>query len=78
MSLPKDAVILNELHIVEYMTDEGTFWDDVSRAGDGDDLTFGKALELIERARAIQITPLIADVLHEYVFEGDDEDEDYA
>lgn len=75
--LPEGVVILNELHIVEYMDPDGEIYkQDFSRSGDDGDLSAGKAFELAEWARAITIAPMVAELVHDFVFgEGDEDDE---
>lgn len=75
--VPKSAIILNQLHIVEYfdVVDEEIYRMDLSSGSDGEDIAMGKQLELVEWARSFAVTPLIAELVHEYVF-GESEDED--
>lgn len=75
LDIPPGAVVLNQLHIVEYLdpTDEEIYKIDLSAGADGSDLGMGKSLELIEWARSFTVSPLIADMVHEYVFGGDGE-----
>lgn len=71
--IPQDAVILNTLAIVEYLGSDGEIYkQDLSCAGDGDELSVGKAFELLEWGRAMTISPIIADMVHDYVFGDDD------
>lgn len=75
--LPEGAVVLNVLHIVEYMdAEDGEIYkEDFSHASDGSDLAMGKAFELIEWARSFTVSSMIAEMVHDYVFPGEDEDE---
>lgn len=76
--LPEGAVVLNVLHVVEYMDpdNEGIYKADYSHESDGSQLGMGKALELIEWARAFTISEMIADMVHDYVFGGEEGEED--
>ena len=73
--IPDNAVVLNTLNIVEYLDPEdGDIYKvDLSYGSDGDDLPTGKYLELAEWARMIASAPILADMIHDYVF-GDDDD----
>lgn len=77
--LPPTVIILNVLHVVEYIDpmDDKIYRVDLSRDNRGEDLPMGKQLELIEWARSFAISPLIAEMVHDYVhgeLEGDDGD----
>lgn len=76
LDLPTGAVVLNQLHIVEYMDPEdGEIYKiDFSVGGDGHILGMGKALELLEWGRALTISPLIAEMVLEYVTEDEDDE----
>lgn len=75
LDIPKGAVVLNTLHIVEYIDPTGDgeiFKVDLSSGGDGHDIGMGKMLELIEWARSFAVSPLIAEMVHDYVHEEND------
>jgi hypothetical protein len=73
--IPDNAVVLNVLHIVEYLDPDGDIYKlDISVGGDGDDLPTGKYMELAEWARMIATAPIIAEMVHDYVFGSDDDD----
>lgn len=76
--IPDNAVVLNTLNIVEYLDPEdGDIYKvDLSCGSDGDDLPTGKYYELAEWARMIASAPFIAEMVHDYIFEGDDGDDD--
>jgi len=73
--IPEGAVVLNVLHIVEYLDpkDGDLYKLDLSTGGDGDDLPISKYLELCEWGRMIAVAPIVADMVRDYVF-GDDDD----
>lgn len=78
LDIPDKAVVLNILHIVEYLDPNGEIYKtDLSVGGDGRDLDIGKQLELIEWARSFAVSPLIAEMVHDYVF-GDEDGEEGA
>lgn len=75
--IPDDAILMNVLHIAEYMDSAGEIYKvDLSHDSSGEELLLGKAMELCEWARAIHTAPLIADLVHDFVFGDDDGDED--
>lgn len=73
--VPAGAIILNELHIVEFIDgDDGMVYKmDLSHSGD-DDLSSGKYFELCEWARMLAAAPHLAEMVRDYVYE-EDEDE---
>jgi hypothetical protein len=72
--IPADAVILNVLRIVEFMGADGEIYrQDLSCSSDGEDLSMGKSLELSEWARMFTVSPMLGELVHDYVF-GEDED----
>lgn len=72
--IPNNAVILNQLHIVEYINaEDGEIYKvDMSAAGDGGEIAMGKSLELAEWAKAFTISPMIAEIVHDFVYGDDD------
>lgn len=76
--IPDNAVILNQLHIVEFLdpNDGDIYKLDLSTGGDGDDLPTSKYYELAEWARMMASAPIIADMVADYVYGGDDDDGD--
>ncbi|OMC55397.1 hypothetical protein A5747_13470 [Mycobacterium sp. IS-836] len=79
--VPKSAVILNVIRVVEYMDADGVIHkDDFSYGGDGEDIEMGKALELIEWARAFTLSPTYLEMFHQFMSEeeGEDEEDDFA
>lgn len=76
--IPDDAVLMNVLHVVEYLNPEDgeIYKADLSHAADGDDLMIGKAFELIEWARMLTITPMIGELIHDFVYGDDDGEEE--
>lgn len=73
--VPEDAVVLSQLHIVEFMDSAGELWKaDLSCDESGNELPLAKALELSEWAKAIHTAPMIADIVHSYVFGEEDEE----
>lgn len=76
--VPENAVVLNQLHIIEFLDpdDEDIYKIDLSCGGDGEDLPTSKYFELAEWARMMATAPLIAEMVHDYVFgPGDDDGE---
>lgn len=74
ITVPDNAVILNELHVIEFMDPDGEIrWVDMSKANDGSDLICGKRFELAERAKAIEIATWALDLMTEYADEGDED-----
>lgn len=75
--IPPGAVILNELHVVEYMDpdDSEIYKKDISASGDGSELTFDKAWSLIGYAQSHTHAEFYAASIHDYVHEEEDEDE---
>lgn len=75
--IPKSAVILNVIRVVEYMDEDGVInKQDLSYGGDDNDLEVGKALELIEWCRAFTLSAMYMEMIHEFILDTDDEDED--
>ncbi len=73
--VPQDAVVLRELHILEYMDGEGEIWKvDLSHNGSDGDLPLGDVLELAEWAKAVATAPMIADLVHSFIQAGEDDD----
>jgi hypothetical protein len=74
--IPDNAVILNQLHIVEFLdpNDGDIYKLDLSTGGDGDDLPTSKYFELCEWGRMMATAPIIADMVHDYIFQEDDGD----
>lgn len=74
--IPKEAVILNVVRVVEYLTPDGHIEKvDLSYASDGNDLDVGKSLELIEWARAFTLSSMYMEMIHEFISEPDDEED---
>lgn len=74
--VPEGALVLNQLHIVEYIDTDGELYKmDLSYSRDGEDLSSGKYFELCEWARMMAMAPHLADMIHDHVYgeEGDDE-----
>jgi hypothetical protein len=72
--IPEGSVVLNVLRIVEYMVPSGEiFRHDLSYSSDGEDLDPGSASQLIAWAQAFNIFPMIAPMIHDYVY-GDEEE----
>lgn len=75
--VPENAIVLNQLHIVEFLDPDGDIYKiDLSVGGDGEELPTSKYYELAEWARMMASAPIIADMVHDYVFGDDDGDED--
>lgn len=76
--VPEDAIILRELHVVEFLNpaDDAVYKVDFSHNGSGEDLPLGDVLELAEWIKAVAISPMIAGLIHEYVWSGEEEDPD--
>lgn len=71
--VPQDAVVLRELHIMEYMDAEGEIWKvDLSHNGSDGELPLGDVLELAEWAKAVATAPMIADIVHSFLTRDDD------
>lgn len=74
--IPEDSIILNVLRVVEYMVPDGRiFKQDLSYSSDGEDLDTGKASELVMFASVVASFPLLADMLHDYVYGEEGEDD---
>lgn len=79
VDIPAGAVVLNVLHVVEYMDTDGTIYkQDFSHTNDSQksELALGKSFELIEWARALTTSSLYMDMIHDYAYGEDDDDED--
>lgn len=75
--IPDDAVVLNVLRVVEYLTPDGQIYrQDLSFGGDGDDLDPSVMGGLIAWAQAFNLFPMLAPMIHDYVYGDDDGDED--
>ncbi|MBO0676844.1 hypothetical protein JRC04_05150 [Mycolicibacterium sp. S2-37] len=75
--LPDKAVVLNQLHVVEYMAEDGQIYHtDISKGSDGLDLELGKVLELAEWVKAMNLSPMYIEMVHDYITEEGDEDDD--
>lgn len=76
--IPRGAVILGQLHIVEFLDPEdGEIYKiDLSSDGDARDLPAGKYFELAEWARMMAAAPILADMASEYLYGEDDDGED--
>lgn len=76
--VPETAVILNQLNIVEFIdSDDGEIYKlDLSCGGDGEELPTSKYFELAEWARMMATAPVIADMVHDYIFGGDDDEDE--
>ena len=73
-AIPAGSVVLHELRIVEYLAPDGSLmWQDLSHSH-GDDIEPGKAYELMERARAAQLLPIVFDMIHDFTCEECNED----
>ncbi len=78
VKIPAGSVVLNVLHVVEYMAPDGQIYkQDFSHDATGDgDLELGKSFELIEWARAFTTTSMLMEMVHDYCHcEDDGEDE---
>ena len=74
--LPEGSILMNVLQVVEFMDESGEVWKmDLSQSLDGGEMALGKSLELIEWARALASSSMVADLVHDYVWGGDDEEE---
>lgn len=73
--LPEGAIVLNELIVVEYMHPEtGVIWkEDFSRDSSGAGLDHGKALELAEWSRMLRQAPIMAEIVHSFLYPEDEE-----
>ncbi len=69
-------MVLNQLIIIEYLDPEdGDIYKiDLSTGGDGDDMSTGKYYELAEWARMLASAPIIAEMVHDYVFQEEEDD----
>ncbi|MBB3752504.1 hypothetical protein FHT44_005016 [Mycolicibacterium sp. BK634] len=80
--LPPDAVVTAVLTVVEYIDANGQLWKaDFSEDGSGEELEFGKTVELCEWVKMVHQLPVLVDMIHDYVYgdEGEEDDEgDYA
>lgn len=77
--IPKDAVILNTLTIVEYMDAEGEIFKiDLSEDSAGEPLAYGKVLELAGWGRMINELPIVADMIRDFLIDDDGEEEETA
>lgn len=75
LQIPDGAVVLSQLHLIEYLDpDDGTIYKlDLSCDGSGEDLSADKYFSLCEWARLIASAPILADMVGAELF-GDDED----
>lgn len=74
--IPDNAVVLNVLRVVEYMDADGDISvQDLSYTSDDSPITPSAAASLIAWANAFNLFPMIAPMIHDYVYEGDEEDE---
>ena len=73
--VPEGALVLNQLHIVEYIDTDGELYKmDLSYSRDGGDLSSGKYFELCEWARMMAAAPLLADMVRDHVYYEEDEE----
>jgi len=70
--IPENGVILNQLHIVEYLDpeDDEVYKVDVSCGGDDSELSTEKYFELIGWAWMMTVAPLLADMVRQYLDES--------
>ena len=74
--LPDKAVVLNVLHIVEYLNENGGIYKlDLSHGADKSDLSTGKGFELAGYANMISMFPYLAEMIHDHCGYDDDEDD---
>lgn len=75
--LPDGAIVLSELRVIEFLDPEDgdIYVTDLSRGADGEDLPVGKALQLAEWARGYASLPMLAEMVHDFVY-GEDESGD--
>lgn len=73
--VPENAVVLNRLHVIEYLDpeDSAVYKLDLSCDNTGEDLAPGKYFELAQWANLMASAPIIADMVGQYLF-GEDED----
>lgn len=73
--VPENAVILSKLLVIEYLDpSDGTIYKlDLSCDGSGEELAADKYFSLAEWARLMGATPLIADMVGQFLF-GEEED----
>lgn len=75
--LPSSALVLNVLHVVEYMDDKGEIWKiDLSHDNGGEEISAGKAFELSEWAKMFHQAEILGEMVRDYVFGCDDDDDD--
>ncbi|AEK09556.1 hypothetical protein LITTLEE_177 [Mycobacterium phage LittleE] len=67
--IPEGAVVLRELRIVEFLNPEdGEIYKiDLSHDGSDNELPLGGMLELAEWAKSMAISPLIADLVYQFM-----------
>lgn len=76
--IPDNAIILSQLHIIEYIDPEdgSIFKIDLSCDGTGEnELSTAKYFEMIEWARMLAQAPILADMVRDYVYEEDEDEE---
>lgn len=76
--IPEDAVIINELHIVEYMTEGEIIKIDLSSsiADESGILGYDDATRLIGHAHAMNLSGFLIQEIHDATYNGDDEDDE--
>lgn len=73
--IPEGAVIVNQLHIVEYIdpNDGEVYKHDLSSGPDGNDIHTGKMWELVGWAQMSNMLPDLADMVLEYIHDDEDD-----
>lgn len=75
--IPENSVILNVVRVVEFMDEEGVIQKlDLSYGSDGEEVSVGKSLELIEWCRAFTLSGIYMEMLTEFIHDACDEEED--
>lgn len=78
VDLPKECVLLNQIHIVEYIGNEDGEIQKfaVCEGSDGTSMDIGKVLEMLEWCKAQELAPMQAEILAAMIREDYCEDED--
>ena len=73
--VPDGGVILNRLHVLEYLdpADGAIYKMDLSCDGSGEDLAPGKYFELAQWANFMAAAPILADMVGQYLFDDEDD-----
>lgn len=83
VELPDKAVLLNQIHIVEYLGEDAEIQQyAVCLTSDDSEMELERVLYLLEWCKAKQLAPMIAGIIAEDICEGcgedDDSDDDYG